>query len=389
MCLFSGTPPGRGSAPEGFSIDTAAISTAIFINAAAPMRGSSSPSRLRAVPERERKNSSCVLQESHERYHGWSLRPARVEPLPKVPRYRSRVRLAVCGDCFSGTTTGTSTLQYRPGHHRYLHPPPPAITTTPSPSAITTTLSTAGYHRSSSPTPDMEDYMDYFEDDTSASTADVEEHVELDTDYGSASITDMTGNEELDNDYGSGSIIDMTDIEELYNDNCSQGMEDMVEHHHEYDIDSTMNTTDASKVLMHMIIYIELVTWIIKSVPNTIVIDTPLRAQQGAKNNMPRHMSHNLCMPRIVIDTHHLMIVVDHHHLMDPIDIRHHMIIDDTSHPMIAIDQHLPRIFDDTPQAMVMMREDESLNMTATNTIIGCLPLQGWQVHIKRTFLIR
>ncbi|KAK1610938.1 hypothetical protein QYE76_034611 [Lolium multiflorum] len=33
-----GTPPGRGSAPEGFSIDTAAISTAIFINAAAPMR---------------------------------------------------------------------------------------------------------------------------------------------------------------------------------------------------------------------------------------------------------------------------------------------------------------------------------------------------------------
>ncbi|KAK1660955.1 hypothetical protein QYE76_049114 [Lolium multiflorum] len=30
--------PGRGSAPEGFSIDTAAISTAIFINAAAPMK---------------------------------------------------------------------------------------------------------------------------------------------------------------------------------------------------------------------------------------------------------------------------------------------------------------------------------------------------------------
>jgi hypothetical protein len=33
------------------------------------------------------------------------------------------------------------------------------------------------------------------------------------------------------------------------------------------------------RVLIHMIIYIELVTWIIKSVPNTIVIDTPLRAQ--------------------------------------------------------------------------------------------------------------
>ncbi|KAK1647140.1 hypothetical protein QYE76_064945 [Lolium multiflorum] len=36
--------------PEGFSIDTAAISTAIFITAAAPMRRSSSPSRLGAVP---------------------------------------------------------------------------------------------------------------------------------------------------------------------------------------------------------------------------------------------------------------------------------------------------------------------------------------------------
>ncbi|KAK1603226.1 hypothetical protein QYE76_018229 [Lolium multiflorum] len=39
-----------GNAPEGFSIDTAAISTAIFITAAAPMRRSSSPSRLGAVP---------------------------------------------------------------------------------------------------------------------------------------------------------------------------------------------------------------------------------------------------------------------------------------------------------------------------------------------------
>ncbi|KAK1687067.1 hypothetical protein QYE76_047915 [Lolium multiflorum] len=36
--LCSGTLPERGSAPEGFSIDTAAISTAIFITAAAPMR---------------------------------------------------------------------------------------------------------------------------------------------------------------------------------------------------------------------------------------------------------------------------------------------------------------------------------------------------------------
>jgi hypothetical protein len=65
------------------------------------------------------------------------------------------------------------------------------------------------------------------------------------------------------------------------------------------------------------------------------------------------------------------------------------MIIADTSHLMIAIDQHLRRIDDNTPQDMVMMQEDESLAMKATKTIIGYLPLQGWQVHIKRTFLIR
>ncbi|KAK1682359.1 hypothetical protein QYE76_043207 [Lolium multiflorum] len=41
---------GAGKCPEGFSIDTAAIFTAIFITAAAPMRRSSSPSRLGAVP---------------------------------------------------------------------------------------------------------------------------------------------------------------------------------------------------------------------------------------------------------------------------------------------------------------------------------------------------
>ena len=144
-----------------------------------------------------------------------------------------------------------------------------------------------------------------------------------------------------------------------------------------------------TRVFMHMIIYIDLVIWTIKRVPNTIVIDTPLRAQQGATNNMPRHVSHLLGMSRIIIDTHHHMIVVDHHHLMDFIDIHHHMIIADTSPLMIAIDKHPPRIFDDTPQDMVMMQEDESLDMKATNTIIGCLPLQGWQVHIKRTFLIR
>jgi hypothetical protein len=108
-----------------------------------------------------------------------------------------------------------------------------------------------------------------------------------------------------------------------------------------------------------------------------IVIDTLLQAPQGAASNMPSCMSHHLGMARIVIDTHHLMIVVDHYHLMVYIDIRHHMSFAATSHFMIAIDQHLPRVFDDTTQAMVMMHEDESLDMKATNTLIGCLPLQG------------
>ncbi|KAK1628066.1 hypothetical protein QYE76_002381 [Lolium multiflorum] len=224
---------------------------------------------------------------------------------------------------------------------------------------------------------DMEDYMDYFEEDTSASTADVEEHVELDTNYGSASTADEEEHVELDTNYGSASIVDMTDIEELYIDNGSTSMDYMVEHHHEDDIDSTMNNTvgATTRVLMHMIIYTDLIIWIIKSVPTKIVIDTPLRAQQGANNNMPR----------TVIDSHHLMIVVDHYHLMVSIDIRPHMTFADTSHLMIAIDHHLPRIFDDTHQDMVMRHEDESLDMKATNTIIGCLPLQGWRGHIKRT----
>jgi hypothetical protein len=144
-----------------------------------------------------------------------------------------------------------------------------------------------------------------------------------------------------------------------------------------------------TRVLMRMIIYTDLIIWIIRSVPNMIVIDTFLRDQQGATSNVPKHMSHHIGMPRIFIDTHHHMIIVDHHHLMDLIDIRHHMIISNTSHIMIAIDQHLPRIFDGTPQDMVMIQEDESLIMKATNTIIGCLPFKGWHVHIKRTFLIR
>jgi hypothetical protein len=131
-----------------------------------------------------------------------------------------------------------------------------------------------------------------------------------------------------------------------------------------------------TRVPMHMIIYIELIIWIIKNVPNMIVINTFLQDQQGATGNVPRHMSHHLCMLRIVIDTPHLMIIIDHHHLMDFLDAHHHMIIADTNHLMIAIDKHPPRIFDDTPRDIVMMREDESLDMKETHTILGCLLLQ-------------
>ena len=81
-----------------------------------------------------------------------------------------------------------------------------------------------------------------------------------------------------------------------------------------------------------MFITIERIIWIIKCVANMIVIDTSLM---------------------IVTDTCHLMIFID------------------------------------TPQIMVMIREDDIHDMKATHIIIGCVPLQWWQVHIKRTFLIR
>ncbi|KAK1680964.1 hypothetical protein QYE76_041812 [Lolium multiflorum] len=154
-------------------------------------------------------------------------------------------------------------------------------------------------------------------------------------------------------------------------------MEHRTEHYLDYDIDTmvepsfdtTLHKTEdlhdgaTMRVLMHMIIYVELVLWNKKSVPAMIAIDTLLRAQKGATIKVPSYMNHHLGMPRIVINTRRLMIVVDHHHLMTAIDMRHHMIIADTSHLMFAIDPHLPRIFDDTPQDMVMMQEYESLDM--------------------------
>ncbi|KAK1682557.1 hypothetical protein QYE76_043405 [Lolium multiflorum] len=231
---------------------------------------------------------------------------------------------------------------------------------------------------------DTEEYTEHFEEDPSSSTADVEEHVELYTDNGSASIANMTDIEELYTDYGSESIANMDDIDELYIDTCSTSMDDMVEHHHEDDIDPTIVPNifgidtllrapqgAIMRVPMHKIIDITDTIWSIKSVPIMSVIDTLLQAPQDAPSNMPSRMSHHLGMARTVIDT------------------RHHMSFAATSHFMIAIDQHLPRVFDDTTQAMVMMHEDESLDMKATNTIIGCPLLQGRQVHIAHTFLMR
>src|SRR5215218_5246927 len=105
------------------------------------------------------------------------------------------------------------------------------------------------------------------------------------------------------------------------------------------------------RVLPHMIIYIKLVLWNNKSIPAMIAIDTLLRAQEGTTSKVPSYMNHHLGMLRIVIDTSHLM---------------------------FAINQHLPRIFDDTPQDMVMMQEDENLDMKrprlqrTTTPTIGC-----------------
>ena len=95
-----------------------------------------------------------------------------------------------------------------------------------------------------------------------------------------------------------------------------------------------------SKVHMHMIIFIEIIIWIIKSVPNMIFIDNLHRVQEGITSKVLRHMSHHrLGMPRIVIDTNLLRIIVDHYHLMTVIDKSHLMIIIDKSLLMPVIDK--------------------------------------------------
>jgi hypothetical protein len=175
------------------------------------------------------------------------------------------------------------------------------------------------------------------------------------------------------------------------------------------------------RVLMHMIIYTELVLGNIKRATTMIAIDTLLRTQEGATSKVPSHMNHHLGMPRIVINTCRLTIVVDHHHPMTTIDMHHHMtvvdtshlvfaidqhlprIFADTSHLMIAIDQHLARIFDDTPQDMVMMQEDEILDMKrprlqrTTTPTIWCpqslAPPPKWhlqdRLHMRRSPMVR
>ncbi|KAK1602022.1 hypothetical protein QYE76_027127 [Lolium multiflorum] len=207
--------------------------------------------------------------------------------------------------------------------------------------------------------------MEYDEGDSSASTADMEDHVELDTNNGSASIGDMTDIEHLYTDHDSPSMDNMVD----HHSELDHNIDDMVEHYLDYDYDTMMEHRTE-----HYLDY-DIDTMVEPS------FDTTLHKNGAYKFPILANGTTYDGMLRIVIDTRHLKIVVDHHHLMIAIDmrhhmiiadtshlmftidIRHHMIIADTSHLMFAIDQHLPRIFDDTPQDMVMMQEDESLNM--------------------------
>ncbi|KAK1677775.1 hypothetical protein QYE76_038623 [Lolium multiflorum] len=85
-------PPERGSAPEGSSIDTAAISTAIFITAAAPMRGSSSPSRLGAVPASTEDDSSEETQSSRGNSSSGNSGKITTQSQPDLPPSASKKR---------------------------------------------------------------------------------------------------------------------------------------------------------------------------------------------------------------------------------------------------------------------------------------------------------
>ncbi|KAK1642899.1 hypothetical protein QYE76_060704 [Lolium multiflorum] len=184
---------------------------------------------------------------------------------------------------------------------------------------------------------DTEEYMERFEEDTSSSTADVEEHVELDTDYGSASITDMTDIEELYIDNGSSSMDDMVehhledDIDELYIDNGSSSIDDMVEQCHAYDID-TMAEPHLDSTLS-----------------NAYLANGTTYEDRGPPR-WHHHMDHQERMARTVID------------------MRHHMSFAATSHFMIAIDQHLPRVFDDTTQAMATSTSCATTTMASTSS---------------------
>ncbi|KAK1681436.1 hypothetical protein QYE76_042284 [Lolium multiflorum] len=230
------------------------------------------------------------------------------------------------------------------------------------PSTIYTPIMETNMDSEDEPT---EDDMEYDEGDSSASTADMEDHVELDTDNGSASIGDMTDIEHLYTDHDSPSMDNMVD----HHSELDHNIDDMVEHYLDYDYDTMMEHRTE-----HHLDY-DIDTMVEPS------FDTTLHKNGAYKFPILANGTTYDGMLRIVIDTRHLKIVVDHHHLMIAIDmrhhmiiadtshlifaidIRHHMIIADTSHLMFAINQHLPRIFDDTPQDMVMMQEDESLDM--------------------------
>ncbi|KAK1617400.1 hypothetical protein QYE76_022917 [Lolium multiflorum] len=239
--------------------------------------------------------------------------------------------------------------------------------------------------------------MEYDEGDSSASTADMEDHVELDTDNGSASIGDMTDIEHLYTDHDSPSMDNMVD----HHSELDHNIDDMVEHYLDYDYDTMMEhrtehyldydyDTMMEHRTEHYLDY-DYDTMMEHRTEHYLDYDIDTMVEPSFDTTLHKNGAYKFPilangttydgMLRIVIDTRHLKIVVDHHHLMIAIDMRHHMIIADTSHLMFAIDirhhmiiadtshlmfainQHLPRIFDDTPQDMVMMQEDESLDM--------------------------
>jgi hypothetical protein len=79
------------------------------------------------------------------------------------------------------------------------------------------------------------DYMEYYDDDSSASITDMEDDVEIYTDNCSASIADNNDNDELYDDNGLSSMKNMVEQHHEYKSN-----DDMVESHTKDDMDEFM-----------------------------------------------------------------------------------------------------------------------------------------------------